>query len=60
MKKKTDLNYEAETEIIITTGASQGIDAAFRTILSPGDEVILPDRSIPDMNRLSSCAAQYR
>ncbi|MBS4162693.1 aminotransferase class I/II-fold pyridoxal phosphate-dependent enzyme, partial [Klebsiella pneumoniae] len=47
MKKKTDLNYEAETEIIITTGASQGIDAAFRTILSPGDEVILPGPVYP-------------
>ncbi|MES9689348.1 aminotransferase A, partial [Bacillus sp. JJ353] len=42
MKKKSDVNYEAETEIIVTTGASQAIDAA-----SPGDEVILPGPVYP-------------
>ncbi|MCY8576909.1 aminotransferase A [Bacillus haynesii] len=47
MKKKADLNYEAESEIIMTTGASQAIDSAFRTILSPGDEVILPGPVYP-------------
>ncbi|MEB4594140.1 aminotransferase A [Bacillus velezensis] len=47
MKKKADLNYEAETEIIVTTGASQAIDASLRTILSPGDEVILPGPIYP-------------
>ncbi|KMM58709.1 aromatic amino acid aminotransferase [Bacillus glycinifermentans] len=47
MKKKSDVNYEAETEIIVTTGASQAIDAAFRTMLSPGDEVILPGPVYP-------------
>lgn len=47
MKKKADLNYEAESEIIVTTGASQAIDSAFRTILSPGDEVILPGPVYP-------------
>lgn len=57
MKKKADFNYDAESEIIITTGASQAIDAAFRTILSPGDEVIMPGRFIQAMNLLSICAA---
>nr|WP_281235844.1 aminotransferase A [Bacillus paralicheniformis]MDI0245449.1 aminotransferase A [Bacillus paralicheniformis] len=47
MKEKADLNYEAESEIIVTTGASQAIDSAFRTILSPGDEVILPGPVYP-------------
>jgi aminotransferase len=35
-------SYDPETEIIITNGASGAIDSTFRTILSPGDEVILP------------------
>ncbi|NPC92361.1 aminotransferase A [Bacillus sp. WMMC1349] len=47
MKKKTELNYEADSEIIITNGASQAIDATLRTILSPGDEVILPGPVYP-------------
>lgn len=36
------LSYQPETEIITTVGASQAIDLTFRTILTPGDEVILP------------------
>ncbi|WP_133579115.1 aminotransferase A [Aureibacillus halotolerans] len=36
------LCYDQNTEIIVTTGASQAIDVALRTILQPGDEVILP------------------
>ncbi|KZE38838.1 N-acetyl-L,L-diaminopimelate aminotransferase [Bhargavaea cecembensis] len=34
--------YDPEHEILITNGASSGIDAALRTILREGDEVILP------------------
>lgn len=34
--------YDPETEIIITNGVSQGIDSVLRTILSEGDEVIIP------------------
>lgn len=31
-----------KTETIVTIGASEAIDVAFRTILEPGTEVILP------------------
>ncbi len=34
--------YNPESEIVITNGASEAIDSVFRTLLSPGDEVILP------------------
>lgn len=34
--------YNPENEIVITNGASEAIDSTFRTLLSPGDEVILP------------------
>lgn len=37
------IRYDPETEIIITVGSSQAMDLAFRTVLDPGDEVILPD-----------------
>lgn len=36
------LDYDAESEIIVTTGASEALDSVFRTILEEGDEVILP------------------
>ncbi|NRG44171.1 aminotransferase class I/II-fold pyridoxal phosphate-dependent enzyme [Bacillus sp. CRN 9] len=35
------VHYDANDEVIITIGASEAIDTAFRTILEEGDEVIL-------------------
>lgn len=34
--------YNPEKEIVITNGASEAIDSVLRTILLPGDEIILP------------------
>lgn len=39
---KYALQYNPETEVIVTNGASEAIDIALRTILEPGSEVILP------------------
>lgn len=39
--------YDPESEVIVTVGASQGIDIALRTILEPGTEVILPGPVYP-------------
>ncbi|RNF38391.1 aminotransferase class I/II-fold pyridoxal phosphate-dependent enzyme [Planococcus salinus] len=36
------LKYDHRNEIIVTNGASEGLDSVFRTILEEGDEVILP------------------
>ncbi|MFB5281249.1 aminotransferase A [Peribacillus sp. Hz7] len=47
VKKKYALSYRAEDEIIVTTGASEAIDIAFRTILLPCTEVILPGPVYP-------------
>jgi len=34
---------DAEDEVLITVGVSEGIDLALRAILNPGDEVIIPE-----------------
>ena len=34
--------FNPENEIVVTNGGSEGIDDVLRTILNPGDEVILP------------------
>ncbi|QHS22082.1 aminotransferase A [Virgibacillus sp. MSP4-1] len=47
VSEKYGLQYDPEHEIIATVGASQAIDITFRTILSPGDEVILPGPVYP-------------
>jgi aminotransferase len=40
--EKYDLHYDPATEVVITTGASEGIDSILRTILTEDDEVIMP------------------
>ena len=42
LKERYNLCYTPEEETIVTIGASEAIDIAFRTILEPGTEVILP------------------
>ena len=56
MKKHYSLEYNPAGEILITVGASQAIDIAFRTILSPGDEVILPGPVYPGYEPLIQLA----
>lgn len=42
IQKKFNMDYDPETEIVVTNGGSEAIDDVFRTIINPGDEVILP------------------
>ena len=37
--------YNPENEILVTVGASEGIDLAIRALVEPGDEVLVPDPS---------------
>jgi len=37
------LSYDPETEMIITTGVSEGLDIAIRAIVDPGDEVLVAE-----------------
>lgn len=39
---RMNLPYTAD-EILVTVGGSEAIDVAFRTMLNPGDEVIIPE-----------------
>ncbi|WP_067727434.1 aminotransferase [Oceanobacillus damuensis] len=41
LKRKFHVNYRAEDQVIVTVGASQSLDLAFRAILNPGDEVLV-------------------
>ncbi len=44
-KQFIGVNYNPEDEIIITVGASEGIDCAIRTVCAPGDEILIPEPS---------------
>ncbi|MCH5295721.1 MAG: aminotransferase class I/II-fold pyridoxal phosphate-dependent enzyme [Treponema sp.] len=39
--ERYDLHYNPANEILITAGASEGVDCILRTILNPGDELIV-------------------
>ena len=42
---KFDLHYDKQDEILITMGASEGIDLALRTLVNPGEEVLVAEPS---------------
>jgi aminotransferase len=41
LKKRYGLSYDAENEILITTGVSQGLDLSVRAIVNPGDKIMV-------------------
>ena len=45
VKRKYGVSYDAKSEILVTVGGSEAIDACIRAIASPGDEIIIPQPS---------------
>lgn len=45
MKRKYNLSYDPHDEVLVTVGGSEAIDIAVRTIIRPGDEVLIPQPS---------------
>ncbi len=43
--RRFGVKYTPDSEVIVTVGGSEGIDIAFRSIIEPGDEVIVPTPS---------------
>jgi len=41
MEWRYHLSYQPENQIIVTIGASQALDTAFRALLNPGEEVLI-------------------
>ncbi|MBR6012166.1 MAG: aminotransferase class I/II-fold pyridoxal phosphate-dependent enzyme [Selenomonadaceae bacterium] len=42
-KKNYQVEYDPETEILVTVGVSEALDLALRAVLNPGDEVLIPE-----------------
>jgi aminotransferase len=45
LSRQYNLSYDSNTEMIITTGVSEGLDIAIRAIVDPGDEVMIAQPS---------------
>jgi len=47
LDRENGLHYDPLSEIIVTAGAQEAVTTVLQTMLSPGDEVILPDPFYP-------------
>lgn len=45
LERRFNLSYNPDNEVMVTVGGSEAIDAAFRAMLDPGDEVLIPQPS---------------
>ena len=45
LKRRYNLDYNYEKEMLVTVGGSEAIDIAMRAMLDPGDEVLIPQPS---------------
>lgn len=43
MKRRFNLEYSPTQQTLVTVGGSEGIDLALRTLMVPGDEVLIPE-----------------
>ena len=42
MRRHYGLSYDPNGQVLVTVGGSEGLDLAFRALIDPGDEVIIP------------------
>ena len=45
LKRRCQVEYEPDTEVMVTVGGSEAIDIGLRAVLNPGEEVIIPQPS---------------
>lgn len=45
LKRRYDISYQYQNEVLVTVGGSEAIDIALRAMLNPGDEVLIPQPS---------------
>lgn len=45
LRRRFELDYDYQKEVIVTVGGSEAIDIALRAMIDPGDEVIIPQPS---------------
>lgn len=45
MTRRFGVSYDPSSEVIVTVGGSEAIDVAFRSVIEPGDEIIVPTPS---------------
>lgn len=47
LERENHLDYCPESEVLVTSGVSEGIMISMMALLNPGDEVLIPDPALP-------------
>ena len=55
-KKHKGLSYDPKSEILVTVGGSEAIDLGLRSLICPGDEVLIPEPSFVCYSPLAEMA----
>lgn len=45
LKRRLDISYDYNKEVLVTVGGSEAIDIALRAMINPGEEVLIPQPS---------------
>ncbi|MBQ2288955.1 MAG: aminotransferase class I/II-fold pyridoxal phosphate-dependent enzyme [Lachnospiraceae bacterium] len=45
LKRRCQVDYDPDTEVMVTVGGSEAIDIGLRAVINPGEEVIIPQPS---------------
>ena len=56
MLRRFSLNYDPLTQLIITVGGSEAIDLCIRSLIAPGEEVLIPEPSFVCYSPITSLA----
>ncbi len=56
LARRFSLHYAPQEEIFVTVGGSEAIDACIRALISPGDEVLIPEPSFVCYHPLTTLA----
>ena len=57
LSRRFDLNYDMDTQVLVTVGGSEAIDLAIRCITNPGDEILIPEPSFVCYGPIASLAS---
>lgn len=57
LKHRHKLEYDPDSEILITVGVSEALDLALRTLINPGDKIIVPQPSYVSYGPVTSLCA---
>ena len=60
LERRMGLHYDPLHEVLITVGGSEAIDMCIRTLVQPGDEVIIPEPCFVCYEPITPCPAVCR